>query len=148
YSKKLEDRANAFLVDCQNSILESSPEFKDIGFIIKTAIDTELQFRDVLCSVDGRDYIYDNDTCSDDCFGYKQMVWAKSTKFGCAKQKCPLNDGSTLYSSRLMCFYTPGDVHQAGRPYEQGSSCSKCPQGSGCMQNQCNAKISSTSKRR
>uniref|UniRef100_A0A5K3FT92 SCP domain-containing protein n=1 Tax=Mesocestoides corti TaxID=53468 RepID=A0A5K3FT92_MESCO len=138
---------NKFLADCPRTFLFSSEEFKDIGFIVRSAIDTELQFRDVLCNVDGRDYIYENDTCSDDCFGYKQVVWAKSSEVGCAKQKCPLSDGSKSYFSLLMCFYTPGDFHQAGRPYEQGSSCSKCPQGSGCMQNQCNAKISSTSKR-
>uniref|UniRef100_A0A5K3G132 SCP domain-containing protein n=1 Tax=Mesocestoides corti TaxID=53468 RepID=A0A5K3G132_MESCO len=142
YSEEMEDRANKFLAKCPGSTLDSSPVFKDIAYIITSKFNEDIQFRDVLCKVDGRHYIYENDTCSGYCFGYKQMVWAESTTFGCAKQKCPLDDGSTLYFSMLTCFYTPGDVYQTGRPYEQGRSCSKCPQGSGCFQNQCTTEMS------
>uniref|UniRef100_A0A5K3G0N0 SCP domain-containing protein n=1 Tax=Mesocestoides corti TaxID=53468 RepID=A0A5K3G0N0_MESCO len=73
YSTEMENRANAFLAECPGAILDTSPDFKNTAYFITTRFNKEIDFRDVLCKVDGRGYIYDNDTCSDNCFGYKQV---------------------------------------------------------------------------
>uniref|UniRef100_A0A5K3FXT3 SCP domain-containing protein n=1 Tax=Mesocestoides corti TaxID=53468 RepID=A0A5K3FXT3_MESCO len=58
------------------------------------------------------------------------MVWATTTEVGCSIRKC-----SEEYY--LMCIYRPGNDTLLGRPYEEGASCSKCPEGYGCYRNQC-----------
>uniref|UniRef100_A0A5K3FX54 Nuclear receptor domain-containing protein n=1 Tax=Mesocestoides corti TaxID=53468 RepID=A0A5K3FX54_MESCO len=39
-----------------------------------------------------------------------------------------------------MCAFNYANNEQKGRPYEQGGSCSKCPQGYNCFRRQCSHK--------
>ncbi|VDD80244.1 unnamed protein product [Mesocestoides corti] len=72
-----------------------------------------------------------------------QMVWATSTQVGCAANKCPDRSNGSKFTYVMICIYTPG-VQE--RPYEDGSSCSRCPDNYGCDRNQCfkNATVSSS----
>lgn len=59
------------------------------------------------------DYDYDSNSCSGVCGHYTQIVWADSTKLGCAIASCP--DGQV--ASFVVCDYSPGGNIGGQRPY-------------------------------
>jgi hypothetical protein len=58
-------------------------------------------------------YNYAANTCSADCGHYTQIVWAKTTKVGCALYKCT----GLTYSSTVVCDYAPGGNINGQKPY-------------------------------
>uniref|UniRef100_A0A5K3EP76 SCP domain-containing protein n=1 Tax=Mesocestoides corti TaxID=53468 RepID=A0A5K3EP76_MESCO len=67
-----------------------------------------------------------------------KMVWAASTKLGCAMNRCD-NLTSTLQRPIyfVVCVYKPVGGFFTPKPYTAGPSCSKCPRGYGCSRRQC-----------
>jgi uncharacterized protein YkwD len=59
------------------------------------------------------DYNYDNNTCSAVCGHYTQIVWAKSTKLGCAIASCPNGQVQNF----VVCNYAPGGNFNGEKPY-------------------------------
>lgn len=59
------------------------------------------------------DYDYESNSCSDVCGHYTQIVWADSTKLGCAIASCPGGQVANF----VVCNYAPGGNYQGQRPY-------------------------------
>ena len=62
-----------------------------------------------------QDYDYDTNTCSGVCGHYTQVVWANSTKLGCAMAVC--TDKSQVW----VCNYDPPGNYTGQKPYRQTS---------------------------
>ncbi len=58
-------------------------------------------------------YNYANNTCSGVCEHYTQVVWANSTKLGCAIANCP----NIPTPNFVVCNYAPGGNFNGERPY-------------------------------
>ena len=60
------------------------------------------------------DYDYANNTCASggSCGAYTQIVWAASTKLGCAAKMC----SGITYGYSIVCNYAPGG-NDGNRPY-------------------------------
>ncbi len=59
------------------------------------------------------DYDYATNSCSGVCGHYTQVVWANSTKLGCAIANCP----NIPTSNFVVCNYSPGGNYIGERPY-------------------------------
>ncbi|XP_061078087.1 cysteine-rich secretory protein LCCL domain-containing 2 [Conger conger] len=85
--------------------------------------------------------------CPDHCKGpmcthYTQLVWATTTRVGCAVHVCPKMDvwGEIWENSvYLVCNYSPKGNWIGEAPYKHGRPCSQCPPsyGGGCRDNLC-----------
>ncbi|XP_034052765.1 cysteine-rich secretory protein LCCL domain-containing 2 [Gymnodraco acuticeps] len=99
-----------------------------------------------------KDYTYPypsecNPWCPDRCSGpmcthYTQLVWATTSRVGCAVHTCPRMDvwGETWENSiYLVCNYSPKGNWIGEAPYQHGRPCSQCPPsfGGGCKNNLC-----------
>uniref|UniRef100_A0A5K3F4B1 SCP domain-containing protein n=1 Tax=Mesocestoides corti TaxID=53468 RepID=A0A5K3F4B1_MESCO len=83
-------------------------------------------------------YNYSSNYCSRVCGHYTQMVWASTTVVGCAMHRCDSLRPSWPKPVYLMaCQYAPGGNYIGEWPYKSGRSCSECPAGYSCSQNQC-----------
>ncbi|KAJ8249221.1 hypothetical protein GJAV_G00232480 [Gymnothorax javanicus] len=88
-----------------------------------------------------------NPWCPDRCSGpvcthYTQLVWATTTRVGCAVHICPKMDvwGEIWENSvYLVCNYSPKGNWIGEAPYQYGRPCSRCPPsyGGGCRNNLC-----------
>uniref|UniRef100_A0A5K3FBN9 SCP domain-containing protein n=1 Tax=Mesocestoides corti TaxID=53468 RepID=A0A5K3FBN9_MESCO len=66
------------------------------------------------------------------------IVWANSTRVGCARRFCGFRGpGHILPTYAAICQYDPMEGIKKKRPYKEGPSCSKCPNGYGCQNKQC-----------
>uniref|UniRef100_A0A8C9T020 Cysteine-rich secretory protein LCCL domain containing 2 n=1 Tax=Scleropages formosus TaxID=113540 RepID=A0A8C9T020_SCLFO len=85
--------------------------------------------------------------CPDRCSGpmcthYTQLVWATTSRVGCAVHVCPRMDvwrevwENAVY---LVCNYSPKGNWIGEAPYKHGQPCSQCPPGygGGCRVNLC-----------
>ncbi|KAF5893495.1 peptidase inhibitor 16-like, partial [Clarias magur] len=83
-----------------------------------------------------KNYEYATQTCSKRCRHYTQMVWANSSRVGCASHFCEtLNDEKNAVI--LVCNYSPRYI-EGEKPYREGDPCSKCPEEtSECIENAC-----------
>ncbi|KAL5971989.1 Peptidase inhibitor 16 [Taenia solium] len=71
-------------------------------------------------------------------FILEQLVWAESSQFGCARQRCDgLMQGAKNPQYLTVCQYKPGAKFTGKRPYLYGTSCSKCPEKYSCYHKQC-----------
>ncbi|XP_065125084.1 peptidase inhibitor 16-like isoform X2 [Paramisgurnus dabryanus] len=77
---------------------------------------------------ENRNYDFENNICRGTCHDYTQMVRANSTQIGCAAHFCETIKGLGSYGTLLVCNYYPSGNYEGQRPYEQGKSCSKCPE--------------------
>jgi len=75
-------------------------------------------------------------TCEEmgDCGHYSQLIWARTSKVGCAHKVCP-----NLHSDMIVCNYSPFG-NEPGPAYEVWDApCSRCnlKGGTACVDNQC-----------
>uniref|UniRef100_A0A8D2ZCX9 Cysteine-rich secretory protein LCCL domain containing 2 n=1 Tax=Scophthalmus maximus TaxID=52904 RepID=A0A8D2ZCX9_SCOMX len=99
-----------------------------------------------------KDYTYPyphecNPWCPERCSGpmcthYTQLVWATTSRVGCAVHTCPRMNvwGQTWENAvYLVCNYSPKGNWIGEAPYQHGRPCSQCPPsyGGGCRNNQC-----------
>ncbi|XP_028849896.1 GLIPR1-like protein 1 [Denticeps clupeoides] len=74
------------------------------------------------------DYDYNNCTDGEMCGHYTQVVWADTYRVGCATYLCEKLQGLAVEKSTLfVCNYYPAGNFIGEKPYENGDSCSKCP---------------------
>uniref|UniRef100_A0A5K3F0X2 SCP domain-containing protein n=1 Tax=Mesocestoides corti TaxID=53468 RepID=A0A5K3F0X2_MESCO len=67
---------------------------------------------------------------------FLKVMWASSTKVGCAKKFCREQNRGIV----TCAFNNAGmQLRPRGRPYESGQSCSKCPSNYTCVHKQCSA---------
>ncbi|XP_041078384.1 C-type lectin domain family 18 member A-like [Polyodon spathula] len=86
---------------------------------------------------EGQDYNYNSGHCRQNstCQHYTQLVWATSSRLGCARHLCKKGGAS---KEVFACAYSPGGNWEVnGRlvlPYKKGPYCSLCTSGmSGCF---------------
>uniref|UniRef100_A0A8C9XYA4 Cysteine rich secretory protein LCCL domain containing 2 n=1 Tax=Sander lucioperca TaxID=283035 RepID=A0A8C9XYA4_SANLU len=99
-----------------------------------------------------KDYTYPypqecNPWCPDHCSGpmcthYTQLVWATTSRVGCAVHVCPrMNVWGEIWENSvyLVCNYSPKGNWIGEAPYQHGRPCSQCPPsfGGGCRNNLC-----------
>ncbi|KAJ8417820.1 hypothetical protein AAFF_G00226630 [Aldrovandia affinis] len=99
-----------------------------------------------------KDYTYPyphecNPWCPERCSGpmcthYTQLVWATTSRVGCAVHVCPrMNVWGEIWhnSVYLVCNYSPKGNWIGEAPYQHGRPCSKCPPSYGgrCRDNLC-----------
>uniref|UniRef100_A0A3Q2YLP1 Cysteine rich secretory protein LCCL domain containing 2 n=1 Tax=Hippocampus comes TaxID=109280 RepID=A0A3Q2YLP1_HIPCM len=99
-----------------------------------------------------KDYTYPyphecNPWCPERCSGpmcthYTQVVWATTSRVGCAVHVCPRMNvwGETWENAvYLVCNYSPKGNWIGEAPYKNGRPCSQCPPsyGGGCRNNLC-----------
>uniref|UniRef100_A0A3B3ZS14 LCCL domain-containing protein n=1 Tax=Periophthalmus magnuspinnatus TaxID=409849 RepID=A0A3B3ZS14_9GOBI len=99
-----------------------------------------------------KDYTYPyphecNPWCPDRCSGpmcthYTQLVWATTSRVGCAVHVCPqMNVWGEIWKNAvyLVCNYSPKGNWIGEAPYKHGRPCSQCPPsyGGGCRNNLC-----------
>ena len=68
-----------------------------------------------LWAAEKQHYDYDSNTCAQGqvCGHYTQVVWATSTKLGCARTTC----AGITYGNGIVCNYAPGGNYNGQRPY-------------------------------
>uniref|UniRef100_A0A8C4VNT6 Cysteine rich secretory protein LCCL domain containing 1 n=1 Tax=Gopherus evgoodei TaxID=1825980 RepID=A0A8C4VNT6_9SAUR len=76
------------------------------------------------------------------CTHYTQVVWATSSRIGCAINLCHnMNIWGQIWPKAvyLVCNYSPKGNWWGHAPYKHGHSCSACPPsfGGGCRENLC-----------
>ncbi|XP_076150431.1 cysteine-rich secretory protein LCCL domain-containing 1b [Alosa pseudoharengus] len=76
------------------------------------------------------------------CTHYTQLVWATSSRIGCAINVCyNMNVWGMIWTKAvyLVCNYSPPGNWWGHAPYKYGSPCSACPSsyGGGCRNNLC-----------
>uniref|UniRef100_A0A5K3FQ20 SCP domain-containing protein n=1 Tax=Mesocestoides corti TaxID=53468 RepID=A0A5K3FQ20_MESCO len=135
YSIEMENLAVKFFADYRPP--SNREPFEGTSELLMDGLPEKPQFVQELCNANSNGYDYERNDCSGFCRPYNLMVWAVSTQVGCASKECP-NGRDTLKSRyALVCIYKPGDNLLDKRPYESGTSCSQCPDGYGCLRNQC-----------
>ncbi|KAM9230170.1 GLIPR1-like protein 2, partial [Dugong dugon] len=80
-------------------------------------------------------YHYENDSCTDDCSHYLQLVWDNSYKVGCAVTPCS-RIGHIKRAAVFICNYAPGGT-LTRRPYKGGLFCTECGRDDTCTDNLC-----------
>uniref|UniRef100_A0A5K3FAQ6 SCP domain-containing protein n=1 Tax=Mesocestoides corti TaxID=53468 RepID=A0A5K3FAQ6_MESCO len=139
YSFELENLTEAWLNNCSDFFPNETehPQYKGKSYIVLSSTSNEtLSFADLKnFSAEMEKYNATTNTCPfTECSNYKQMVWANSTKVGCAKHRCVF----TSYSvEHVACIFEPSGKVEYGRPYEIGKNCPGCPAGYLCHRNQC-----------
>ncbi|XP_062841642.1 cysteine-rich secretory protein LCCL domain-containing 1 [Trichomycterus rosablanca] len=76
------------------------------------------------------------------CTHYTQLVWATSSRIGCAVNMCyNMNVWGQIWTKAvyLVCNYSPKGNWWGNAPYKHGTPCSACPPsyGGGCRENLC-----------
>ncbi|KAK3541254.1 hypothetical protein QTP86_019199 [Hemibagrus guttatus] len=76
------------------------------------------------------------------CTHYTQLVWATSSRIGCAVNVCyDMNVWGQIWTKAvyLVCNYSPKGNWWGSAPYKHGTPCSACPPsyGGGCKGNLC-----------
>uniref|UniRef100_A0A5K3EME8 SCP domain-containing protein n=1 Tax=Mesocestoides corti TaxID=53468 RepID=A0A5K3EME8_MESCO len=144
YSAEMEKLADDFLRKCD--ITSGPAGLSGIGYVGPFTKPHKFSYSDELMKINSDTYNYKENKCTAGCLDYKQMVWATSTQVGCAANKCPDRSNGSKFTYVMICIYTPGKESVQERPYEDGSSCSRCPDNYGCDRNQCfkNATVSSS----
>ncbi|XP_028307868.1 peptidase inhibitor R3HDML [Gouania willdenowi] len=90
-------------------------------------------------------FSYPNKCSGSVCSHYTQMVWASSSRLGCAVRRCSNMHvfGSTWREATiLVCNYAIKGNWVREAPYKRGKPCSLCPStyGGSCWRNQCSPK--------
>ncbi|KAM3618622.1 uncharacterized protein V6R79_022623 [Siganus canaliculatus] len=93
-------------------------------------------------------FSYPNKCTGSVCSHYTQMVWASSSRVGCAVRKCSNMSvfGNTWREATLLvCNYSVKGNWAGEAPYRSGRPCSVCPSsyGGSCWRNQCSPNTNS-----
>ncbi|KAL5102803.1 Cysteine-rich secretory protein LCCL domain-containing 2 [Taenia crassiceps] len=142
YSNELEQYADYWASHCRFEHPDTRilPHYSDLGQSLAVFGSVKPSFTEAVCgyALEKSNYYYQNNTCNGSCDRYKRMIWASSNQLGCAMRQCdgirPEWDNPQYLS---VCQYRPKGNKQGKRPYRQGRSCSKCPEGHSCYRNQC-----------
>ncbi|XP_067679225.1 serotriflin-like isoform X5 [Haliotis asinina] len=81
-------------------------------------------------------YSYGQYSCGASCH-YTQLVWATTRRVGCAMKRCEYLAQATANAWYLVCFYDPAGNKMGKKPYQKGSSCSKCRDDQTCSNRLC-----------
>ncbi|XP_023594673.1 LOW QUALITY PROTEIN: GLIPR1-like protein 2 [Trichechus manatus latirostris] len=84
---------------------------------------------------ESNNYHYENDSCTDECSHYLQLVWDNSYKVGCAVTPCS-RIGHIKHAAVFICNYAPGGTLRR-RPYKGGLFCTQCGRADTCTDNLC-----------
>uniref|UniRef100_A0A5K3EP87 SCP domain-containing protein n=1 Tax=Mesocestoides corti TaxID=53468 RepID=A0A5K3EP87_MESCO len=146
YSLDMEKLAEDWVADCllRNSSADDRTQFQSTGISYALGYGYELMARDITTRFANEwiDYDYSTNTCTEACGNYTQMVWANSTEVGCAIQRCDeIRPDWPKPTYLVACQYKPAGNIPGEMPYEEGESCSKCPEGNECRSNQCASKL-------
>uniref|UniRef100_A0A5K3FE42 SCP domain-containing protein n=1 Tax=Mesocestoides corti TaxID=53468 RepID=A0A5K3FE42_MESCO len=140
YSKKLEKQAEKSLTECVFKDYVVTAFSNNVTQNLRVYVDMEPSFTEMiyLYGKDAQFYNLENNTCTGFCTNYKRIVWANSTRVGCAMHKCGAF-GTRLQHPvfTVVCQYNVTEEIKDQRPYEEGLSCSKCPPGYKCRHRQC-----------
>nr|XP_055045331.1 peptidase inhibitor 16-like isoform X2 [Misgurnus anguillicaudatus] len=123
--------AESYAAKC---IFKDNPELPNLKMVENLSVTTEpLNITEEMLKwfEENRNYDFDRNSCNEDtfCRNYIQMVWANSTQIGCAAHLCQTIKGLDLKNATLLvCNYYPRGNYEGQKPYEQGKSCSKCPE--------------------
>ncbi|XP_058498876.1 R3H domain containing-like [Solea solea] len=87
-------------------------------------------------------FSYPNRCTGSICSHYTQMVWASTSRVGCAVRKCSsvhVFGSSWREATLLVCNYSIKGNWAGEAPYKTGRPCSVCPSsyGGSCWRNQC-----------
>nr|XP_020660113.1 GLIPR1-like protein 1 [Pogona vitticeps] len=80
-------------------------------------------------------YSYHNNSCTQLCSQYNQVIWAATYKVGCSVVFCS-KFGRHRNIEYFVCNYGPRGKYPL-KPYKAGPSCSACPEGDTCENNLC-----------
>ncbi|TRZ01150.1 hypothetical protein DNTS_017553 [Danionella cerebrum] len=78
-----------------------------------------------------KNYDYNTTFCEENkmCGHYTQLVWADTSRIGCATHKCDtLKNLNFRKATILVCDYYPPGNYEGEQPYTTGMPCSKCPE--------------------
>uniref|UniRef100_A0A0X3NH22 GLIPR1-like protein 1 n=2 Tax=Schistocephalus solidus TaxID=70667 RepID=A0A0X3NH22_SCHSO len=81
-------------------------------------------------------YRIEDDYCAKSpCTHYTAMIWANTSKIGCAYNRCDNLGGKNTHY--WVCQYWPKGNYIGDKIYEVGRACSKCRPGQKCKNRQC-----------
>lgn len=73
---------------------------------------------DAQWGAEAKDYTYSSKSCSGVCGHYTQIVWAKTTRVGCAIIQCDSFTGGLSWGGYItVCNYAPGGNFNGEHPY-------------------------------
>ncbi|CDS39559.1 GLIPR1 protein 1 [Echinococcus multilocularis] len=144
YSKELENLAVEWVARCkfEHPNWKEYPAYRGIGQNLALSGGSR---RNLVAQATGwwnevAYYTYANNTCASGkvCGHYTQLVWASSGELGCAVQRCDDIKPDWPKPIFLMaCQYKPPGNYAGEKPYTSGTSCSKCPNGTTCVNKLC-----------
>ena len=115
WSQQVADTAQAHANKCKFQHSSNNPYGENIFATSGTATPTSVVESWVS---EVKDYNYGSNSCSKVCGHYTQVVWAKTTKLGCAVAKCtqnsPLGGGAW---ELWVCNYDPPGNYSGQKPY-------------------------------
>lgn len=129
WDKTLKVLAEGYAAKC---VWDHNPDLEDVGenlYITTGPLDpseaVEKWFKE------HENYTYTSNECKEGemCGHYTQVVWADSERVGCAAHLCEEVEGLPFEKSTiLVCNYFPTGNYVGTKPYEEGESCSRCPE--------------------
>ncbi|KAK3091055.1 hypothetical protein FSP39_016799 [Pinctada imbricata] len=85
-------------------------------------------------------YRFGRGSCGRACH-YTQMVWARTSRMGCAMSYCDTlyDDNGQVHRNAMYfaCFYSPPGNYIGQTPYTPGYPCSRCSFGDSCIDGLC-----------
>nr|VZI40302.1 unnamed protein product [Spirometra erinaceieuropaei] len=139
YDKKLEKLAEEWVSQC---VYEhpTSERYKPYGQNLAVAGNRDpldsLHIAMTLWYAERAEYLGKENYClQQPCTHYTAMIWANTTKVGCAYNRCDHIFGMKTFL--WACQYYPRGNWIGDEPYRKGNACSKCRRGQKCKLRQC-----------
>ncbi|XP_064611362.1 glioma pathogenesis-related protein 1-like [Liolophura sinensis] len=76
---------------------------------------------------EGQHYVYSNNSCTQVCEHYTQVVLAESSRLGCGIKYCSNFTTLTLSDAYFIVCYYDQAYNNSRVPYREGAVCSSCP---------------------